>query len=1506
MTRGTTPIYESPANISKNVDRSMIAGIAKQFPIENRDFKLTVANVHVDKKAFDHRDEKNAILKSKSLTYPIKGDLQLIDKATNKVVDSEKNFPLADSFHVTGKHTVMYKGNNYSVANLVLLKPGVYSRAKDDGTFEAQFNTGSGQSFSITLNPKNQLFYIDVKGTKSLLGPVLTDIFSMGRDSVERYVPSEIWSKNSQAAATDKKTINSLYLKMVPRKDQNAEASKEEKIQALRLSLESTKLDPSTTKITLGASHTNVSGNVIVKAISNLVKVYKGEREEDNRDSLQFKRVQNLSDFIERRFNSERSHETVSKATNKLTFNLERIKKENPKIKSAIHVKPYTKIFTDFILRSPLSSAPTETNPIESLESVGKLTIVGPGEGGVKDDKSIPDGARNIDPSHLGIIDPSRTPESASVGVDQRFTVNARRDKEGNMYARVIDNSGKQHYLTSVEMMQNTVGFPGEKEKKGRSVHAQDKGKIKMVPRSKVKYWLADAADMYTITTNLVPFLNSNHPGRLTMAGKAIPQALSLQNREAPIVQTLDENHKPFVDALGHHISTISPTSGIVSKITNKYMAIKDKDGKLHTEHFVKSLPFNNKGFLDDSPTGLKVGDKVKKGQILSDNNYTKDGKLALGLNLYSAYLPWKGFNHEDGLVISRSAAKSLNSLHSYKYDYVMRADTVANKEIFKRYSSGKLTPDQLKKLDKRGFVIKGTRLEHGDAVFAVLEKREVTPEDKVLGNLNKILVNPYRLVVKYWEHDEPGEIVDVHTETKNVRILARSVKPLEIGDKLTGLHGNKGVISKVIEDHDMPISETTGKAVDILLNPASVTSRINFGQVMETVAGKIADKKGSPYMVKNYENKSNIKALMSELKELGLSDTDTIVDPTTGKALGKALAGPQYFLKLYKTTDSNYSARSVGGYDAYSQPTKGGERSAKSVGYMEFLGLLGSNARKNLKEIGTIKSEENSDFWDSFIGGRPLPKPKQTFASKRFFDYLKASGVNVKNKDGVLQATPMTDHDILQMSNGVIKTPKLLSSKNLEPEKGGLFDIGITGGLKGEKWSHYELAEPMVNPMFETPLKSILGLNKKEFDGIVSGAMGVNKHGKGHYSIIDTATDTTVRTIGSGLLKKAADDTEKEPLVSGAAFEAMLEDIDVDKELKESVTGSLEATAVSRRNAYIKKAKFLKGSLNTGVHPKDAYVLRNIPVLPPNMRPVINKGGNQLEYADINSFYKDHMLVDSPTSKLINEISPEYLTQERAGMYKALKATLGMGDAISGSVRGKDLKGILKQISGTKGPKTGMFQDKILKKKQDFSGRGTIYAAPDVGFNEIKYPKEGLWEMYRFHIERYLSRLGYSRPEAKKAYESRNTAAQSAFNAVIKDVPVIVNRAPTLMRTNLMAMFPVPVDGKTIGLNPLHLPGFAADYDGDAMSTFVPMTPEAVDEAKKKMMPTNHLSDARKGYGYAMFAPGHEAILGSVHLTEPNKDQKTVEFKTEGAAIKALKKGTIDVNTPIKITGKK
>lgn len=374
------------------------------------------------------------------------------------------------------------------------------------------------------------------------------------------------------------------------------------------------------------------------------------------------------------------------------------------------------------------------------------------------------------------------------------------------------------------------------------------------------------------------------------------------------------------------------------------------------------------------------------------------------------------------------------------------------------------------------------------------------------------------------------------------------------------------------------------------------------------------------------------------------------------------------------------------------------------------------------------------------------------------------------------------------------------------------------------------------------------------------------------------------------------------EVLVGGQAFKAMLSHINPDAKIP-ALTAEVKAVkSVSKRDDLVKRIKFLNGLKNTGLDAKEAYILHYLPVVPPQIRPATVMGGNRIEFADVNQLYKDHMTVNNALKDTIDYLPPEELVKEREDAYNGVKAIMGLGEAISPNSRGRGVKGLLRQVAGTGGPKTGLFHNKILSKKQDFSGRATIYAEPNLGFNEAAVPTDMLWTMYKFHILRDLAKQGYDYVNSEKAWTERTPAAINSFNKVIKNVPVIINRAPTLMKSNITAVYPVPVSGSTLGLNPIHLPLFAGDYDGDALTIHTPMTPEAVEEAKAKLLPQHQIHDYRRGLKQSMVAPGHEAILGSMHMTEPDMTQEVRKFKTEQECLDALKRGEIKENTPVEI----
>ncbi len=1501
-------IYGYPDDIRADMREETLVGISRCFPIEANHYTLVLKNIWADENkgagsgGEGLKAEKEAILRSKSMTYPVKAHLVLVSKATGKPVDEEDDYTVAQIFSVTSKHTMVYGGNNYLAANQLQLLPGVYTRSKNDGMLETHFNTGTGNSFSLNLDPEKGIFYITPQGTsaKTVLLPFLQ---LMGVQNLEAIFGKSLLEKNIEASkGKEESSIRALYTYLVPKRQQIPGIGTTQIREMLPTLMNGFELNKKTTELTLGTSHAHVTASALGAAVAKLIAVYRGEKEEDNRDSLAFKRVQSLPDFVRVQFAKGTAPKDIVR---KVTARLNTI--PNPTIRQVLPTNVFSKPFHDFLLTSSLTYTPTETNMLESIENVGKVTLLG--EGGISSEEGVPASARGLDPSHFGILDLNRTPESSHAGIDLRFSTHARRDKDGNLYVRVKDKKGAETFISAQDVLKHVVGFPDNED--GPIVRANVRGKIGEVPRKDVDYWYSAPTDFYSLTTNLIPFMNSDHPNRLTMAGKALPQALALANAEVQNVQTLDDRGHSYSTMVGGIMAFKARKPGVVTAVSKDEIRIDNDDGTKAVLGLVKNLPFNQKGFMDAGEAKVKVGDRVKPQQVLADTNYTKEGDLALGLNMDVAYMPYKGYNFEDGIVISQSAAERLTSSHSYVEKYEKSAATVANKGWLSRYFPSKFTVDQLANLDEHGFAKEGVVLKPGDPVIAVLEKRPVSPEDKLLGRLHKTLIKPYRLVEILWSHDVPGRIVDVFSQGKTVKISIRAEKGVEIGDKLTGLHGNKGVVTLILPDHQMPYSEASGRKAEVLLNPASVTSRINLGQLLETAAGKIAQKTGKPYYVSNFRDKDNLKKVQGDLKAHGVQVNESMIDPETGKPFPSSVYfGSQYILKLSKTTDSNYSARNIGSYDQNKQPTKGGEEGAKGVGFMEFLALLGSDARHNLREIGTTKSEENSDYWTKFIRNEPLPKPKTTFATQKFLGMLNASGAKVDIGDHALAISPLLDKDILAQSHGQITKPLMISAKDMNPEKGGLFDPVLTGGLRGDKWTHYHLAEPTLNPLFEKATQKILGISSVVFNKLISGEYKVIAQGSkveivdGEGKVIKITTKEKMEEVEDEEEELEKESAASDPVeyVGGEAIKKLL-----DRPVKTLAQNAMEEYKITKSKDLKKKAlsklRYLHGLKKMGFDkPSDAYMLHHVPVIPSQYRTILVKNNGNLEYGAVNHLLRDHMLVNDSLKSLRHDLPAELLTKERTDLYQGLKSIVGLGKPISPSSQQRGLTGTLEQLSGTTGPKHGFFHKKVLSKKQDFSGRLTLTEDANLGLNEASIPEDMAWAMWKHHGMKDLVGKGYTYAEADKAWVDRTSAAKVSLDKSIENVPLIANRAPSLLRSNLMAFHVKPGPVNTLSINPAIVKGFAADFDGDALSVFVPHTPEAIQEAKEKLLPQYNIADIRKGRGNVLFSPAHEAILGSVYLTEQNPDKKVMKFKTEKDVLAALHSGQIEPDQPVEV----
>jgi DNA-directed RNA polymerase beta subunit len=807
---------------------------------------------------------------------------------------------------------------------------------------------------------------------------------------------------------------------------------------------------------------------------------------------------------------------------------------------------------------------------------------------------------------------------------------------------------GKMVSVSPAEAAQAVVSFRDQyTEKKGklhprsRNVKASAKGKISVVPAKDVDYVIPSAQAMYGVASNMIPFLQNDQGNRTMTAGKMMTQALPLVSRESPLVRVVAGKDATFETISGQAFSHKSPVSGTVMKVTEDEVQVKDSKGKKHTINLYRDFPLNSKTAFLDSETKVKKGDKVKKGQIVADTNFTKDGDLALGVNANIAYVPYKGYNFEDGVVISESFSKKLTSSHLYKMTVSLDKITMMNLSKFKAYYPDALDMASASKMDEDGVVKKGETVKFGDILMAVLRKEEKGPEDLIIGRLHKAFIKPYKNKSVTWDEEDEGTVVDVVKTARKIEVHVRTAEPAKIGDKLAGRHGNKGTITAIIADNEM-LTSKNGETVEVVMNPHSVPSRINPGQILETVAGKVARKEGRPFDVRNFGARDYLADVKKAAKKAGVQDKEDLLDPVTNQRIPGVLVGQQYMLKLDHPTRKKFSARAQGGYTADLQPSRGKHEGGQSMDTLTLYSMLSHGALHNLREMATYKSERNDEVWRALQLGQSLPAPQVPFATEKFISMVKGLGVDVRKDGNTLALAPMTDKKVLEYSSGAIQNSKVIRGKDLRPEKGGLFDPVITGGIAGDKWNHIELAEAMPNPIFENAIKSILGVTQAIYDDIIAGRRYVSKTGQ----IVTEETDDTV-TGGEGILK-------------------LLSKIDVEKEIKKLKVsaGKKKGPALDKINKTIRYLRALK---KNNLKPKD-YMVTNVPVLPARLRPIYPLPDGSLNVTEVNHLYKDLIDLRDQSRDFETLGMPESeMATLRENTYKGMKALAGLQDHLGG-----------------------------------------------------------------------------------------------------------------------------------------------------------------------------------------------------------------------------------------------
>lgn len=1456
--------YYDPTESFEIMKKRMADTVSSQFPIDGKKHTLRAAKVWVedDKAMGDVHSQAEAKLKEKSWTIPIKAHLELVDKDSGKVKDS-KVVTVGQLPKITNRWTYIVDGQERQIVNQFRLRSGVYTHVKENGELTSQWNLAKGLGFNMNVDPKSKKLSLTFAGQAAKI-PVYPLLKLMGVDdkSIE-----DSWGKSfldSNRDVKDDVAIEKTYRAL---KKGEPPASKEEARRVVKEELSKTVLRPDSTKITLGKEFDTVNGKAILAGSSKLIKVLRQEEEPDDRDSLAFKDLFSAEDLLPERIVKKSSRDIKRKMFNNVD--------KKSSVSEIIHPDIFGKPIKEFFNHSSLSERPDEMNPLSYISGNRRTTIMK--EHGVSDPTMLTTGAKVINPSHIGFLDPIQTPESEALGASLQMALGVR--KHGNTLKVRMRNlkTGQPEWLDAGTALNTTFAFPDQVRRTEKGLVPKDKlikvsdksGSIVLTKPNEVTHVIESPVAMFDYAANLIPFLQNNQGNRAMMAAKNFEQAIPLKDKEEPIVQVASESGESFEHALGVVAAHVSPIEGVVSKVTPTSVVIKhSKTGKPYEIKLYDNFPLNDsKSYITSTPI-VKVGDKVSRFTTVADTNFSKNGTLSLGTNLKVAYMPWRGYNYDDGIVISESAAKKLTSSHMFREQVVQEKNILLDKKKLVAQIGATIKKSSIDKLDDQGVVQVGQVVEPGDILIGALKHEEITPEQRELGIFSKRLIKPVKPELVTWDSEVSGRVVRVVKHGKNTTVHVRADEPADVGDKLVGRYGNKGVITKVVPDHEMP---RTGddKPVEILLNVTGIPSRINAGQILETAASKIARKTGQPYLVKNFD--PNIpdytRHIMSELKKHGLSDTEDLKDPTTGRVFPKVLSGEQYILKLHHTASKKLSARSRDAYDSNMVPSGGGPKGAQTMDAMGLYALLAHNARENIKEMQTQKSERNDDYWAALQSGDSLPAPKVPFVFKKFEGYLKVMGLDTVKEGNSLILQPITDDGVKKISAGEIKDPgKTFQGSTLKPEKNGLFDPIVTGSRgagklleHGSNWSHITLAERMPNPVFEKPIRGLLGLGETQFKDIINGYEKIGK-------------ETGPTAIVNALSK-----------------------IDVAKTLSE-----LETKAKNLRGARLDQAnkaiKYLRALKTSGLTVQEAYTTKYLPVLPPVMRPIAVRENGTVDLNPINKVYNLLGATNQQLKSFNPKIHPEdeFAQPLRAELYDGLKSLTLVGTK---TAKGKRFEGIANIIAGP-APKEGFFQDKVIGKRQDMSMRGTIIPEPSMSLDEVGIPRKAAQELYKPFILARLIRSGMSPGQANKEVKNNTESALKALENVMSDRPILIKRDPVLHKYGVQAFRPKIVEGKSIRIHPLATSGYNADFDGDCTSAYVPASTKAVEEAYKMIPSHNIFSPAT---GEVMYKPTQESLFGLYKLTEM-KHSPAREFSDVAQAAKAVKEGKINFDTPINL----
>jgi len=954
--------------------------------------------------------------------------VRLINKETGEVKEQEVfmgDFPL-----MTDKATFIINGAERVVVNQLVRSSGVYfsdERTKDGRrliTGSIIPNRGAWIEFEYD---KKRIVSVRVDRTRKLPSTVLLRAlgFSTDAEITDEFGDSEVLHDTLERDSTESKeeALIELYKRLRPGEPPTVESAtnlldslffdhKRYDMAAVGRYKLNKKLE-----VDVDKDRKYLHIDDIAAAVKYMIKLIYNDPEAyiDDIDHLGNRRLKTVGELLQNQFRIGLSR-------------MERVVRERMTIQDAdvvtpqalINTRPVVASIQEFFGSSQLSQFMDQTNPMSELTHKRRLSALGPG--GLSRERAGFD-VRDVHHSHYGRICPIETPEGPNIGLIGTMGTYAKTNEFGFLmtpYRRVVDSRVTEEidYLTADEEDKHIIAQANaEIDEDGNFtsefVIARKRGDILEVHPEDLDYMDVSTKQMVGVSAAMIPFLENDDANRALMGANMQRQAVPLMITDAPMVATGME----YKAAKDSGAVIVAEKGGKIVSVTSNKIMVKNDEGLIDGYKLMKYKRSNQGSCMNQKPIVAK-GDQIEAGDIIADGPSTEKGEMALGRNSLIAFMPWEGYNYEDAILISENLVKedSFTTIHIEEHEAEARDTKLGPEEITRDIPN--VGESSLKNLDERGIIRVGAEVEEGDILVGKVTPKgetELSAEERLLRAIFGEKAREVRDTSLKVPHGEEGIVVDVKVFSREqgddlkpgvnrlVRVYVATKRKISVGDKLAGRHGNKGVISRILPEEDMPFLPN-GDPVEIVLNPLGVPSRMNIGQVLETHLGMAARALGI-YTETPVFNGALEEEVEDILEEAGLArDGKTVLyDGRTGEKFEERVTvGVMYILKLHHLVDDKLHARSTGPYSLVTQQPLGGKAQfgGQRLGEMEVWALEAYGAAYTLQEMLTVKSDDvvgRVKAYEAIVKGENVPDPGIPESFKVLIKEMQSLGLDAR-----------------------------------------------------------------------------------------------------------------------------------------------------------------------------------------------------------------------------------------------------------------------------------------------------------------------------------------------------------------------------------------------------------------------------------------------------------------------------------------------------------------------------